>query len=337
MRKMWWIVAVMLMCSCAAAEQVYYVNPEGGTRYHTVRDCPSISKKYHDGMVQVDAAELQSDVYALLTECSVCKAEDNAAQSDESMSTAILPGDYVVGLDIPQGLYQFTGTGDDAALIIQKWDGALHEAYNGSDRSEVVHLYPEQRIRLTEGCEGRFIMKMNESMLDTGTRQLCIAEPGQYGSYSNLNPGLYIVDALESPAELLRILNKADHRELRAFAMNQGAAYTIYLGSSMLVDLPEGCRLRSFSPEMRFQSGEPEYVMQARYLSAQQMPSGIYSITAIPGKEAGFSVTTVYDDDQNLRNIEANETVILDLTGYTTDVFVELINCIVTFHVGNNG
>ena len=339
MKKLWWLVAAMLMWSCAAAEQVYYVNPEGGTRYHVVRDCPSISTKYHDGMVEVGASELKSDAYAELTECSVCKAEASVSekQTGETDSTVVLPGDYVVGVDIPQGLYQFSGAGDQALLTVLKWDGTPLESYAGSDWSEVVHLYNEQRIRVSQGCEGRFMMKMNETMLDTGTRQLCITEPGAYWTYSDLNPGLYIVEALDAPSAPLRILNKADSRELRSFTLGPGASYTIFLGSSMVVDLPAGCRLRSFSAEMRFQSGEPESVAQARCLSGQQMPVGAYSLTALPGTEASYSVTTVYDDFQSARKIEANETVILDLMGYETEVFVELVNCSVIFHVGDNG
>lgn len=340
MRKLWMIVAAVLIWSAAAAEQVYYVNPQGGTKYHAMRDCPSISAKYHDGMVEVAASELNGDAYASLTECSVCKAEDSAGQEPvgAAESAVVPPGEYVVGVDIPQGLYQFSGTGDQAALTIFKWDGALCESYGGSDWSEVVHLYNEQRIQVGQGCEGRFMMKINEAeLLDTGTRQLCITEPGSYWTYSDLNPGLYIVEALDTPSAPLRILNKADSRELRSFTLGTGASYTIYLGSSMVVDLPEGCRLRSFSPEMGFQSGEPVTVEQARYLSGQQMPVGAYSITAIPGREASYSVTTVYDDFHSPRKIEANETVILDLMGYETEVFIELVNCIVTFHVGNNG
>lgn len=266
--------------------------------------------------------------------CGVEK-KDGAPDVEDIIVT---PGTYIVGVDIPQGLYAFTSTDGTDMLLVQKWNGEPFSGYGAlGDRAEVIHLYNEYSLQVPEGFQGRFMMRMNESELGTGTRQWMITQPGTYWTYSDLNPGLYIVEALETPTEPLRILSKADSRELRSLTLGQGASYTIFLGSSMVVDLPAGCRLRSFSAEKRFQSGEPVTVAQVRYLSGQQMPVGAYSLTALPGKEASYSVTAVYDDFQSARKIEANETVILDLMGYETEVFVELVNCIVNFHVGNNG
>lgn len=45
-------MALLLLCSSAVAEDVYYVNPAGGTKYHSVPNCPSISSQYHEDMVQ---------------------------------------------------------------------------------------------------------------------------------------------------------------------------------------------------------------------------------------------------------------------------------------------
>lgn len=328
---------VLLLLGTAIAEDVYYVNPFGGQKYHAVPDCPSISTKYHDGMVQVTEAELGTEAYSRMEPCNVCGAgkSDEVVASDE----IIVPsGDYVVGVDIPQGLYTFDGDGRQDVLAVQKWNGDPYSSYGFiGGGSEVIHLYNEYRLHVPEGVQGRFVMQMNMSELDTGTRQLVTTQPGTYWTYDDLNPGLYIVDALEAPANPLRILNKADTRELRSFEMSKGAEYAIYLGSSMMLELPEGCRLRSFCREVKFSSADPVVVDQARYVSGPQIPVGQYLITAQPGKEAWYSVTTVYDDMRSLHKLEQGESVMIDLNAFDTEVFLELIHCVVTYAMADNG
>jgi len=331
------LMALLLLCGSALAEDVYYVNPAGGTRYHAEPDCPSISTKYHAGMVEVPASMLEEDAYANLIACNMCGVEKNG-DAPAAEDIIVTPGTYIVGVDIPQGLYELTSTNSTGMLIVQKWNGATFSSHGPlGDRTEVIHLYNEYRLQVPEGFQGRFIMRMNESELDTGTRQLMITQPGTYWTYTDFNPGLYIVDALERPAEPLRICHKADNRELRSFELVKGAEYVIFLGSSMMVDLPEGCRLRSFCREEKFNSADPVLVEQARYISGLQIPGGKYRINAQPGKEACYSVMTVYDDVRTLRKLEQNESVIIDLNAYDTEIFLELVNCVVTYAIGDNG
>lgn len=330
-------MALLLLCGSAMAEDVFYVNPAGGTRYHAVPDCPSISTKYHAGMVKVPASMLVEGAYEELKACHICGVE-RKDESPAAEDIIVTPGTYIVGVDIPQGLYEFTSTSSTGMLLVQKWDGKPFSSYGAlEDRTEVIHLYNEYRLQVPEGFQGRFIMQMNESDLDTGTRQLLITQPGTYWTYTDMNPGLYIMDALESPTEPLRILHKADNRELRSFELSKGAEYVIFLGSSMSVELPEGCRLRSFCREEKFTSADPVMVDQARYISGPQIPSGKYRISAQPGKDACYSVMTVYDDARILRKLNQGESVVIDLSAYDTEIFLELVNCIVTYAIGDNG
>ena len=337
MKKWFCGLIVLLLLGTAIAEDVYYVNPLGGQKYHAVPDCPSISTKYHDGMVQITESELGTQAYLWMEPCNVCGA-DKSDEADTSDEIIVPSGDYVVGVDIPQGLYAFDGDGGPDSLVVQNWNGDPCSIYSFSGGgSEVIHLYNEYRLHVPEGVQGRFMMQMNMSELDTGTRQLVTTQPGTYWTYSDLNPGLYIVDALETPAGSLRILNKADKRELRRFEMSKGAEYAVYLGSSMMLELPEGCRLRSFCREVKFDSADPVIVDQARYVSGPQIPVGKYRITAQPGKDAWYSVTTVYDDAHGLHKLEQGESVVIDLGAYDTEVFLELIHCVVSYAIADNG
>jgi len=36
-----------------AEEQRYWINPNGGTKYHWVHHCPSIHPRYYDGMIEI--------------------------------------------------------------------------------------------------------------------------------------------------------------------------------------------------------------------------------------------------------------------------------------------
>lgn len=107
--------------------QVYYVNPDGGTRYHTQRDCPSISEKYHSGMVAYEKDALPQG----LVECQICK--DEAYQQTKATQTALAAGTYIVGVDIPQGLYDFIADENaDGELNIYAWDGSVVQAWQVS-------------------------------------------------------------------------------------------------------------------------------------------------------------------------------------------------------------
>ena len=55
-----------------AEEQSYWINPNGGTKYHRVHHCPSIHPRYYDGMIEVTENQLSMNPYNMLSPCNVC-------------------------------------------------------------------------------------------------------------------------------------------------------------------------------------------------------------------------------------------------------------------------
>ena len=66
-----------------AEEQSYWINPNGGTKYHRVHHCPSIHPRYYDGMIEVTENQLSMNPYNMLSPCNVCQ-DLNPAQYDYS-------------------------------------------------------------------------------------------------------------------------------------------------------------------------------------------------------------------------------------------------------------
>ncbi|MBQ2658703.1 MAG: hypothetical protein IJF87_09065 [Erysipelotrichaceae bacterium] len=55
-----------------AEEQKYWINPNGGSKYHRVHHCPSIHPRYYDGMIEVTENQLSMNPYNMLSPCNVC-------------------------------------------------------------------------------------------------------------------------------------------------------------------------------------------------------------------------------------------------------------------------
>ena len=55
-----------------AEEQSYWINPNGGSKYHRVHHCPSIHPRYYDGMIEVTENQLSMNPYNMLSPCNVC-------------------------------------------------------------------------------------------------------------------------------------------------------------------------------------------------------------------------------------------------------------------------
>lgn len=55
-------------------ELVLYYNPEGGTRYHTDKNCLSTNPRYLPFSGQFTYAEVNDEAYAQLQPCNVCDA-----------------------------------------------------------------------------------------------------------------------------------------------------------------------------------------------------------------------------------------------------------------------
>ena len=67
--------------------QVYWINPNGGTKYHLDQNCPSIHPRYLPLSVSVTLEDLMKDPYSQLSSCSVCVFPEeilNSSQSDQA-------------------------------------------------------------------------------------------------------------------------------------------------------------------------------------------------------------------------------------------------------------
>ena len=66
---------------------VYYINPEGGTKYHYDQNCPSVHPRYLPLPVSISMDDLTKEPYSQLSPCSVCVySEDNTDRSDSGLS-----------------------------------------------------------------------------------------------------------------------------------------------------------------------------------------------------------------------------------------------------------
>ena len=59
-----------------AQDAVYWINPEGGTKYHRDRNCPSIHPRYLPLQVSITKEDLTKEPYNQLDPCHVCGAAE---------------------------------------------------------------------------------------------------------------------------------------------------------------------------------------------------------------------------------------------------------------------
>ena len=65
----------------------YYINPDGGTKYHSDQNCPSVHPRYLPLSVSITEDDLKKEPYSQLSPCSVCVySEDDADRSESSLS-----------------------------------------------------------------------------------------------------------------------------------------------------------------------------------------------------------------------------------------------------------
>ena len=67
-----------IISKAGAEEQKYWINPNGGSKYHRVHHCPSIHPRYYDGMIEITEDQLSMNPYNMLSPCNVCMDLDPA-------------------------------------------------------------------------------------------------------------------------------------------------------------------------------------------------------------------------------------------------------------------
>ena len=65
---------------------VYYINPEGGSKYHYDQNCPSVNPRFLPLSVSITTDDLKKEPYSQLSPCSICVySEDNTDRSESSL------------------------------------------------------------------------------------------------------------------------------------------------------------------------------------------------------------------------------------------------------------
>ena len=337
MRKLIAGLLLLMLCSPAAAEGMhgkYFLNPEGGRYVHTRRDCPSVSARYQEGMTVLTAEEAVAlgDAYQ---PCSVC-GEGNTLMARDMQPAAVPEGSaYVVGVDMPQGLYSFFSSDNTPGVItITSWDGSIayqQEVYSGWH--ETMFIYNEQTVCLPENCQGEFHKGCVTSDYDTGTRQLRVKQPGIYRAGVDMLPGLYIVqnDGLVNAAVTV---TDSTGEVLYAWSLQPGAQYTIHMEDGYAVEFDDGCLLRSMTTEQLFQEGTATRMEQGRYIVGLQLPVREYTFI---GREGGalVRVSSLVGGAEELHTLSPDESLTLDIGSCDTrELLIEMVNVDVIWEQG---
>lgn len=241
---------------------------------------------------------------------------------------------YVVGVDLPQGLYSFFSSDDTPGVMtVTNWDGSIayqQEVYSGW--YETMYIYNEQTVYLPENCQGEFHKGIVTSAYDTGTRQLRVKQSGIYRAGVDMLPGLYIVQNVGSVNAAVTLTGSTG-KVLHAWSLQPGVQYTIFMEDGCAVEFSDGCLLRSMAPERMFQEGTSDEIRQGRYIVGLQLPERNYTFSGRDG-EAVVRVTVPGCDDEK-HSLSPGESWTLDIGRYATrELLVEMVNVDVSWEQG---
>lgn len=141
------VLWMALLAAPALADEIYYVNPDGGQFYHAEQQCSSMSSKYWDQLVTVTKSELSQASYSSLNPCPFCvkgpvNQEPDPAFPDPWISRLDTaeniylaePGVYVANVDIAQGLYTVRMTDRTAGNVTTSFsDGTIANVFVPAD------------------------------------------------------------------------------------------------------------------------------------------------------------------------------------------------------------
>lgn len=233
---------------------------------------------------------------------------------------------YVVGVDLPQGLYSFFSSDDTPGIMtVTNWDGSIaYQQEVCAGWYETMYIYNEQTVYLPENCQGEFHKGFATSVYDTGTRQLCLTEPGIYRTGVDMLPGLYIVQNNGSLNAAVTVTGSMSE-VLHAWSLQSGAQYTILMKNGCAVEFSDGCLLRSMAPERMLQVGTSADIRQGRYIVGLQLPERNYTFSGQDG-EAFVRVTVPGGEDEK-HSLSPGESWTLDIGSYdTNELLVEMMN-----------
>ena len=339
MRKLIAGLLLLTLCSSAAAEGMhgqYIVNPEGERYVHTRRDCPAVSAWYQGGMNALTAVEAAAlgDRYQ---PCAVCGEGDTLTARETQPAEEPDGSAYVVGVDLPQGLYSFFSSDDTPGVMtVTNWDGSIayqQEVYSGW--YETMVIYNEQTVYLPANCQGEFHKGLFASDYDTGTRQLRLTQPGVFRAGADMLPGLYIVQNDGAKDAAVKMTDDTG-KVLHAWLLPSGAQYTILMKNGYAVEFSDGCLLRSMAPERLLREGTSASVVQGRYIVGMQLPERDYTFTGREG-ESLVRVTSMVSSAEDTHTLLPGESWTLAISGWDTrELLVEMVNVDVSWEPGES-
>ena len=242
---------------------------------------------------------------------------------------------YIVGVDLPQGLYSFFSSDDTPGVMtVANWDGSIayqQEVYSGW--YETMYIYNEQTVYLPEGCQGEFHKGFVASDYDTGTRQLRVTEPGTFRAGEDMLPGLYIVQNGGAEDAAVTVTDEAGG-VLHGWLLPPGAQYTVLMKDGYAVAFGEGCLLRSMAPEPLLLEGTSAGVEQGRYIVGLQLPARDYTFTGQEG-ESLVRVTWPVSGAEETHTLLPGESWTLDMdSADNRELLVEMVNVEISWNPG---
>lgn len=267
-----------------------------------------------------------------LVECQICK--DDASQQTNAPQATLSAGTYIVGVDIPQGLYDFIGDENaDGVLTICAWDGCVEKNWQVSAGWQgTANLSNEQTLKLPQGCQAVWHLALATSEYDTGTRNLRLNKAGIYQEGRDLAAGLYIVQNNGDATTTVSLLNSADGTLLQSWSVEPGVMITLYVREAYSVQITEGCLLRSMTTKWLMQQEQQESIIHGRYSTMMQLPKREYTVVG-QDDDACVKVTNLQQNETVTYDLSKGKTLQLDLRSYDrTEYLVEFMHVDVSWN-----
>lgn len=181
----------------ASELNVFYYNPLGGRYYHSNKKCDSIDEKYWSVLERIEQDRLERE-YSGLKKCERCCkqndgieyiTEDWILESLQNMSqdhiSINIPrkDEYIVGVDIPTGIYTIMAEREGAAFFVTVGKGE-ERFFEASELATYTFYFSEGSIvKLNEYCriypyrQVWLFQENQEYIMKNGRYSICLQIP----------------------------------------------------------------------------------------------------------------------------------------------------------------
>lgn len=310
------LLPVLLLPLSALADGLYYINPDGGVRYHADPNCASISAKYLPLTCALTQTEAEEAGYRV---CSFCYVDEEAGA-------------------VP----------DYGCFVLPEGDSHYHHyaACPLLTQADQQRLIPVDPLTLDPacslcGCCGGYMpnghwrpcydegTRRIRSMYACGSRSVSVTGPGVFTADADLPAGLYTVVSDAACAGTL-VTCAADGREITRVDLTGGVSCSFLLGERMSVELPQGARLTPITRRPVPQVLPATLTFRhARLAVTCDLVGGYYLVSAIPGETGWLILSTAASelgDEAPVRVPLTDEPQLLRLDG----LLVEVVNGVLT-------